>query len=121
MPLRPLVLCLLLAGCAHPRAQQGDQRPGTPPVRTTPDSRPDVAVTPSPAPTPPVQRVDFVRDVRPILESKCQPCHFAGGRMYDRLPFDRPETVHQLGTKLFSRIKSENEQAVIRQFLSQGP
>jgi hypothetical protein len=68
---------------------------------------------------PSVQRIDFTRDVRPILESRCQPCHFTGGRMYDRLPFDRPETIRQLGTRLFTRIRAENEEAVIRRFLSQ--
>ena len=39
--------------------------------------------------------------------------------MYGRLPFDKPETIRQLGERLFTRIKAENEQAVIRQFLSQ--
>jgi hypothetical protein len=69
------------------------------------------------APTAPA---DFTRDVRPILEKRCQPCHFPGGRMYERLPFDRPETIHKLGTKLFTRIKAEDEQAVIRRFLAAG-
>ena len=39
--------------------------------------------------------------------------------MYDRLPFDQPETIRQLGTKLFSRIKDPESQATIRAFLSQ--
>jgi hypothetical protein len=39
--------------------------------------------------------------------------------MYERLPFDRQETIKALGTKLFSRIKDENERRVIRDFLSQ--
>jgi len=43
------------------------------------------------------------------------------GRMYDRLPFDTPETIRQLGERLFTRIKAENEQALIRRFLAQGP
>jgi hypothetical protein len=64
--------------------------------------------------------MDFTRDVRPILESRCQPCHFAGGRMYERLPFDQPETIRTLGERLFTRIKTEKEQAVIRRFLTQG-
>jgi hypothetical protein len=64
-------------------------------------------------------KVDFNTQVRPILESRCTPCHFAGGKMYERLPFDRPETIKQLGTKLFTRIKDENEQRLIREFLSQ--
>jgi hypothetical protein len=61
---------------------------------------------------------DFGRDVRPILEQHCRPCHFEGGKMYERLPFDRPETIRTLGTKLFTRIKAEDEQAVIRRFLA---
>jgi hypothetical protein len=63
---------------------------------------------------------DFARDVRPILEKSCQPCHFPGGKMYERLPFDRPETIRTLGTRLFTRIKAEDEQAVIRRFLAAG-
>jgi hypothetical protein len=68
--------------------------------------------------TPP-KNVDFAKDVRPILEQRCQPCHFPGGKMYAQLPFDKPETVHKLGTKLFTRIKKDNEQKVIRVFLEQ--
>jgi hypothetical protein len=64
-------------------------------------------------------RIDFATQIRPILEARCQPCHFRGGKMYERLPFDRPETVKTLGTKLFTRIKDEKEQALIRQFLAQ--
>ena len=39
--------------------------------------------------------------------------------MYARLPFDRPETITKLGTKLFTRIKDEKEQQLIRDFLTQ--
>jgi len=63
-------------------------------------------------------RVDFTTQIRPMLE-KCQPCHFAGGKVYERMPFDRPETVKTLGTKLFTRIKDENERRLIRDFLAQ--
>jgi hypothetical protein len=68
---------------------------------------------------PPPKDVDFARDVRPILEKRCQPCHFPGGTMHARLPFDRPETIHKLGTKLFTRIKKDDEQATIRAFLAE--
>ena len=71
----------------------------------------------SPTPTP--EKIDFTKQVRPILESRCMPCHFAGGKMYERLPFDRAETITLLGTKLFTRIKDEKEQRLIREFLSQ--
>ena len=64
-------------------------------------------------------KVDFESQLRPIFESRCMPCHFAGGKMYERLPFDRPETIKLLGSKLFTRIKDENERRLIREFLAQ--
>ena len=115
MPLRPLAVALLLASCGHPRAPRSLQPEPPPPAEAAP-ARTHVA----PASPPSVQSVDFTRDIRPVLESRCQPCHFTGGRMYDRLPFDKPETIRQLGERLFTRIKAANEQAVIRQFLAQG-
>jgi hypothetical protein len=106
MRVRALVVCVLLAGCAaHPRAQQDNRRPESLPPAAAPAARP----------------LDFTRDVRPILESRCRPCHFEGGRMYDSLPFDRAETIRRLGTRLFTRIKAEDEQALIRRFLAQAP
>ncbi len=65
------------------------------------------------------QPVVFARDIQPIFEKRCQPCHFPGGKMYARLPFDKPETIHKLGEKLFTRIKAEDERASIRTFLAQ--
>ena len=65
------------------------------------------------------KKIDFDQDVKPILQARCQPCHFQGGKVYDRLPFDKPETITKLGTKLFTRIKDEKEQQVIREFLAQ--
>lgn len=53
-----------------------------------------------------------------MLERKCVPCHFEGGKMYQRLPFDRPETIVRLGARLFTRIKDEPERDVIRRFLA---
>jgi hypothetical protein len=39
--------------------------------------------------------------------------------MYQRLPFDRPETIKTLGEKLFTRLKDESERRIIREFLAQ--
>jgi hypothetical protein len=47
------------------------------------------------------------------------PCHFSGGVMYERMPFDRAETIKKVGTKLFTRIHDENHRRVIREFLEQ--
>ena len=65
------------------------------------------------------ERPTFASDIRPILQSRCQPCHFQGGKMYEKLPFDKSETITKLGTKLFTRIKDEDQQRVIREFLSE--
>jgi hypothetical protein len=98
---RAAAIAVLLAGCAH---QPARKESAAAPATAAPASR----------------TVEFARDVRPILESRCQPCHFAGGQMYERLPFDRPETTRRLGPKLFTRIKDEASQATITRFLEQG-
>jgi hypothetical protein len=72
------------------------------------------------SPAPSKAKVDFATQIRPLLEAKCQPCHFSGGKVYQRMPFDRPETIKTLGTKLFTRIKDENDRQLIRDFLSQN-
>jgi hypothetical protein len=75
-----------------------------------------------PAAVPKEPAVTFKHDVQPILESRCMPCHFSGGKMYATLPFDKPETIVRLGEKLFTRIRDPKSQAVIRQFLAaEGP
>ena len=62
--------------------------------------------------------VSFEGDIRPILEHKCQPCHFRGGKMYAKLPFDQPQTIVKLGTKLFTRIKEEPQRQLILRFIA---
>ena len=63
--------------------------------------------------------VDFDTQIKPILQSRCMPCHFSGGVQYQTLPFDRPETIKKLGTKLFTRIQDESHRRLIREFLAQ--
>jgi len=62
---------------------------------------------------------NFDSEIKPIFQARCQPCHFQGGKVYDKLPFDKAETITKLGTKLFTRIKDEKEQQKIREFLAQ--
>src|SRR5262245_14026108 len=64
-------------------------------------------------------RPTYASDVRPILQSSCQPCHFQGGQTYEEWRFDKPETISTLGTKLFTRMKDEDQQRVIREFRSE--
>ena len=65
--------------------------------------------------------VDFDTQVKPMLQSKCMPCHFSGGQMYERLPFDKPATIRKLGTRLFTRIKEEDKRRLLEDFLAQSP
>ena len=68
---------------------------------------------------PPPRKPDFDTEIKPIFQARCQPCHFQGGQVYDKMPFDKPETITRLGTKLFTRIKDEKERTLIREFLEQ--
>ena len=72
-------------------------------------------------PSAPIARVDFDTQLKPIFQSKCMPCHFSGGKMYDRLPFDKPATIRKLGTRLFTRIKEEDKRRLIEDFLAESP
>ena len=108
MRLRLLFLTLVIAGGGY-----GFVRSRTTAYTTAPPLNETSSQDPAPA------KIDFDSQVRPIL-ARCQPCHFSGGKMYDRLPFDRPETVTKLGAKLFSRIQKEDERKIIREFLAQN-
>ncbi|HKV35620.1 MAG TPA: hypothetical protein VJP89_14890 [Pyrinomonadaceae bacterium] len=70
--------------------------------------------------SPVTAHVDFDTQLKPIFLSKCMPCHFSGGQMYDRLPFDKPATIRKLGTRLFTRITDEDNRRLIEDFLSQS-
>ena len=80
-----------------------------------------VSAAPVSTPSAVTPRVDFDTQLKPIFQAKCMPCHFSGGKVYDRLPFDNPATIRKLGTRLFTRIKDENERRLIGDFLSQTP
>lgn len=82
------------------------------PVRSTNAAPATISDTPK-------TQVDFDTQLKPIFQSKCMPCHFSGGKMYDRLPFDKPETIKKLGTRLFTRIKDEHDRKLIEDFLAQ--
>jgi hypothetical protein len=86
----------------------------------SPPQTPSLTVQGAPTPTRiSSERVDFATQIRPLLQARCQPCHFPGGRVYAAMPFDRPATIVRLGEKLFTRIKDENQRRTIREFLAQ--
>ena len=71
------------------------------------------------SPAPPGGVSKWEAEVAPIFATRCQPCHFTGGVMHDKLPFDDPATIRKLGKKTFSRIRDEKERALITAFLAE--
>jgi hypothetical protein len=119
MRARPPLTVLLLAASVVACAQPGQLPPG----ESTHVPTMTIALA-AHAPAPgglSSHRVDFATQIRPILVAHCQPCHFAGGKMYQSLPFDRAGTVLKLREKLFTRLKDERERRTIREFLAQHP
>lgn len=106
-------LLAVVAACTTARHTQA---PPSPAAERSPERQ---AVKTLPA--IPTAAPDFDRDVKPILAKQCRPCHFTGGVMYEKLPFDRAETIRHLGEKLFTRIKAPEDQATIRSFLKSVP
>jgi len=112
-----VLIAAALAACGKSEAPQ----PAAPAATTPPAATAKSAPATPPASSTPKERVDFDTQLKPIFQSKCMPCHFSGGQMYDRLPFDKPATIRKLGTKLFTRIKDEHDRKLIEDFLTQTP
>lgn len=64
-------------------------------------------------------RVEFDPDIKLILKTRCTPCHFPGGSMYSKLPFDNPQTILDHPEGIFRRIKDPEEVKKLKVFLEQ--
>jgi len=63
--------------------------------------------------------IHFTRQIQPILVKNCSPCHFTGGKMYERMPFDKDSTIINHETGILKRIKGE-ENLLIKTFIEQN-
>ena len=65
-----------------------------------------------------IDTIHFTSQIQPILVKNCSPCHFTGGKMYERMPFDKDTTIinHQAG--ILKRVKGE-ENTLIRSFIQE--
>jgi hypothetical protein len=61
----------------------------------------------------------FKTQVKPLLEKKCSPCHFTGGKIYERMPFDKEETILNHEAGILKRFKDEKEADLLKQFIQQ--
>jgi hypothetical protein len=79
----------------------------------------------APAPTPAPTEPDlFAATVRPVLAARCAPCHEAGGKMYDRLPFDNSKVVasHRAGVlRRFQGDDRARDRAILEAWLRTQP
>jgi len=63
--------------------------------------------------------IHFTSQIQPILVKNCSPCHFTGGKMYERMPFDKDTTIINHETGILKRIKGE-EKLLIKTFIEQN-
>jgi len=64
--------------------------------------------------------VNFKTQVQPVLQNNCSPCHFPGGKLYEKLPFDRGETIISHAADILKRMKKENEVILIKKYIAQN-
>lgn len=62
--------------------------------------------------------LDFITQVQPIMVKNCSPCHFTGGKMYEKMPFDKDTTIINHESGILKRIKGE-ENSLIKRFIQQ--
>jgi len=63
--------------------------------------------------------INFTNQVKPILIKNCSPCHFTGGKMYEKMPFDKDTTIINHHAGVLRRIKGE-ENTLIKSFIQQN-
>ena len=63
--------------------------------------------------------IDFANQVQPILVKNCSPCHFIGGKMYERMPFDKDTTIINHEKGILRRIKGD-ENLMLKTFIQQN-
>ncbi|WP_276503684.1 hypothetical protein [Terrimonas pollutisoli] len=67
------------------------------------------------------EKIDFEKQVQPIFVKNCSPCHFPGGKMYERLPFDKDTTILNHHEAILKRIKNEEENSILKRFVQENP
>jgi len=64
--------------------------------------------------------IGFDKEIKPIFIKNCSPCHFTGGKMYEKLPFDKDTTIINHSTAILKRIKNEEENTLLSKFINQN-
>jgi hypothetical protein len=64
--------------------------------------------------------VTFQHDIAPLLRANCQPCHYPGGKVFKKMPFEEYRIVKKLGVKLNTRFKEAAIQNTVIQWVQTG-
>lgn len=67
-----------------------------------------------------LKAISFASEIQPILQTRCSPCHFTGGKMYERMPFDKAETILTHREGVLKRIKQEPDAQKLKDFFKQN-
>lgn len=70
--------------------------------------------------SPVIDAVNFKTQIQPILQKNCSPCHFNGGKMFGKMPFDKTETIVSHEAGVLKRFKIQNEIDLIKLFIEQN-
>jgi hypothetical protein len=63
--------------------------------------------------------LNYQTQIQPIFEKHCSPCHFSGGKMYEKMPFDKAETIISHEGGILKRIKDEKDVSLIKEYILQ--
>jgi len=80
----------------------------------------NITVSSTKIPEQQFNKIDFEKEIKPIFVKNCSPCHFPGGKMYEKLPFDKDTTIINHSASILKRIKNEEENTLLKEFISQN-
>ena len=87
--------------------------------KTTPEATAPLMTEVVPVDTASV--LSFENDIMPIFKGKCSPCHFPGGKMYERMPFDKSQTLKTHSEGILRRMKANPDIDKIKKFIESIP
>lgn len=90
---------------ARPASESGSTWPPPAPIAAA-------SATGTESELPPSLVASFREKLRPILSTRCAPCHEPGGKMHGRLPFDDPKTVAANAGRMATRLKGDDLKAL---------
>jgi hypothetical protein len=66
-----------------------------------------------------IDTINYKTQLQPVFQKNCSPCHFPGGKLYEKLPFDNGATIIDHLAGVLRRIKNEEDIKLIKQYAAQ--